>query len=83
MLSTQYYKGTNKIYSWHSVSRKCKECKHVKLWSVTCENSIQLVTIYQFEIVESQFKKVDKKSGKDFKKTSTRTEWVSGPMKFK
>jgi len=82
MSSLQCPKGTNGYYGWRCVSNKCKECKNVQLPSMICQNSGQFGTVDQFEIITSFYKKVDKVSGKEVEKKSTRTERVSSSITF-
>ena len=82
MSSSQCDKESNGYYNWKCVSKKCKECKDTKLPSITCQDLEQLATVDQFEVATSKYKKVDKVSGEEIEKKSSRTERVSNSMTY-
>ena len=52
-------KTENGYYSWKCVRGNCQECKDAKPPQLKCASSKDLVTIYQFEVTKTPYKKVD------------------------
>ena len=80
MSFSQCDKESNRYYSWKCVHKKCKECKDIKLPCITCQDSEELATVDQFKVATSKYKKVDKVSGEEIEKKSSRTERVSSSI---
>ena len=75
-------KGSNSYWKWKCCSLKCSSCRNIKPATIKCQSSQETVKIYQFELTEIPYKKIDK-SGNTIEKVSKKTDRVEHELTYK
>ena len=82
MCQSQCQKGSNSYWKWKCCSLKCSSCRNIKPATIKCQSSQETVNVYQFELTETPYKKIDK-SGKTIEKVSKKTDKVEHELTYK
>ena len=61
---------------------ECSSCRNIKPGTIKCQSSQETVNIYQFELTETPYKKIDK-SGNKIEKVSKKTDKVEDELTYK
>ena len=61
---------------------KCSSCRNIKPATIKCQSSQETVNVYQFELTETPYKKIDK-SGNTIEKVSKKTDKVEHELTYK
>ena len=82
MCQSQCQKGSNSYWKWKCCSLKCSSCRNIKPATKKCQSSQETVNVYQFELTETPYKKIDK-SGNTIEKVSKKTDKVEHELTYK
>ena len=75
-------KSVNGYFKWSCSTRSCRNCKNTKPAKLACMSSNELVTVEQFETIERQYLKINKKTNEVEQKTSKLTDKVETQMSY-